>query len=94
MDEWLKVGAGMVATGWLGTLSYVWHRTVRQIDSKAGKDELGAVLKRVDEHLIDDKVLHRQMDAKMDRLTESVAEVRAGVAELRGTLHGISKNSR
>lgn len=84
MDEWGKWVLTIIGGGWLGSLTWMWNRQVKRIDGKAGKDDLAAILKRVDEHLADDKAMHALMYAEVKQLSVSMAR-------LEGAVNGLPK---
>jgi len=73
----------ILLTGVIAIMAFFGKRELNKVDklddSKADKEDLAELMKRLDAHLEDDKELRRD-------LTRSVAEVREHVARIAGRL--------
>lgn len=82
MNDWRQWIITLIAGGWLGSLTWIFNRQVRRIDNTASKDDLSQAIKRLDEHLADDKAIHSLMYAELKSVSVSLARLEGAVSGL------------
>jgi hypothetical protein len=87
VDEWIKQHAIESVLGIVvALLAFFGKREIKRIDEKADQEDVEALLKRMDEHIQDDKELRKDLRESMDRFAERLTETSEHVAHIRGKL--------
>ena len=84
---WREIAGALLAM-WLGVLTFFGRRELSRLDNKAERSDFDATLRRIDEHIQDDKELRAVIEEKFDTIMRTNTETQVQVARIAGRLEG------
>jgi hypothetical protein len=78
--NWVEVGLAVV----IGALAFFGRRELTRIDQKVDKADFIAAIKRLDDHIADDKAMRVELTESLATMNKTLTETQVAVARIAG----------
>lgn len=80
LDKWFEIAVAIV----IAALAFFGKRELNRIDQKVDKADFIAALKRLDDHIADDKELRAEITESLGAINRTLTETQVSVARIVG----------
>jgi hypothetical protein len=80
LDKWFEIAVAVV----IGALAFFGKRELNRIDQKVDKADFIAALKRLDDHIADDKAMRVELSESLATMNRTLTETQVAVARIAG----------
>jgi hypothetical protein len=79
---WFEIGTALV----ISALAFFGKRELSRIDQKVDKADFAAALKRIDDHIADDKAMRAELTESLATMNKTLTETQVSIARIVGRL--------
>jgi hypothetical protein len=80
LSNWFEITVGVV----IAALAFFGRRELNRIDQKVDKADFAAALKRLDDHIADDKAMRVELTESLGAMNKTLTETQVAVARIAG----------
>jgi hypothetical protein len=81
-DKWFEIAVSVVILA----LGFFGRREINRIDQKVDKADFAAALKRLDDHIADDKAMRAELTESLASMNRTLTETQVSIARIVGRL--------